>query len=293
MSYRSLLAASAALFLVGAAGAQTIPSFLLSHGNAQYGEENLKGAPGRPEGGFSTFTTLPGGPENMSQNWWWYRTSLQGAERSLGTMTQGSASGNQASLRYVENGGPPNLDKTLRFDLDYTLTDLGGGSAKVRIDWKVTNLASVGQTVDFFSYTDYDLNNSYWDDSGVFTSPNRFDVVDANPQVTAMLLASTAALIGWEQGAFGALRDKLVDPNVDVLTNTSPTFGPGDWTAAFQWQFELGAAGTATAMQSGWLEKQVHNPVPEPGSMVALLVGLGAFAKRKRTKPGIVASRRP
>ena len=277
------IAIGVALLVVGA-HAQTIGNFTLTHGTATYSEGNLIGANNRADGGLAVFKTLAGGPNNMFQNWWWYHTDTSAREASLGQQVFGTASGNSARIVYLQNGGPT-TPQSLQFDIEYTLTEVATATALVQIVWKVHNLANVAQDLSFFAYSDFDLDGTFGDDSGAFQSPNQFNITDGS-SAYATLTASGTGLAGWEQGSFSGIRDRLTNAVQDNLVNAPANFGPGDWTGAFQWNFNLAANGApgGADQQVGTLLKLVHNPVPEPASMFALAIGAASLVARRRRR---------
>jgi hypothetical protein len=274
----------AASALVGVASAQ-LSSFTLNHGGWTYRETNLTGSPTGTDNGLADFVN-PFGVDNMFQNWWWFGSPANGREFALSNQVSGTTTANSARLVYLEDAGP-NAPDALLFDLEYTLTALPGGStAVVQIGWKVHNLSNAEQTVRFFSYTDFDLNDTSGDDSGVFIAPNQFDLTDSNPLVRGGLVASNSGQAGWEQGFFSGLRDKLTDADLDALANATSPLGPGDLTNGFMWEFTLGPNGASNGSDQfvGSLIKYVNNPVPEPASIAVMTVALGALAARRRRR---------
>lgn len=268
--------------LAGAASAQTIGGFTLTSGTASYSESNLIGPNNRSDGGLADFK-IGNGPDNMFQNWWWYHTNGSAREASLGIQTFGVASGNSARIVYVQNGSP-NLQNSLQFDLEYTLTQLTNLSAVVQITWKVQNLANVAQDVSFFSYADFDVAGTAGGDMGTFTAPNQYTIDDSG--YSASYISSSTGLVAAEQGAFSGIRDRLTDADQDNLVNGPNSFGPGDWTGGFQWNFTLQASGAGGGGDQfvGTLVKGINTPVPEPASMIALAVGAAGILARRRKR---------
>jgi len=265
--------------VVAGASAQTIGSFALNHGGSSYGEQNLIGAGTATNAGLADFR-LGAAPDHLFQNWWWYNTNQLTREYALGNQVSGSSSGNHARIVYTESGGP-SLPNALLFDLEYTLTQVSSELAVVQIGWKVHNLSNTTLAVNFFSYTDFDLNNTGGDDSGLFIAPNQMQISDASAY-QAGLIASSTGLVGWEQGPYASIRNKLTNASLDNLANATTPFGPGDWTGAFQWNFTLAANGTSGGADQrvGSLVKYVA--VPEPASMLALAAGVGVLLRRRR-----------
>jgi hypothetical protein len=270
--------------LVSAGFAQTIDSFTLTHGGWTYEERDLEGAGDRVGGGDADFTN-PLGVDNMFQNWWWYGTELNGRENALGNQVSSSTTASSARIVYVEDAGPNSPDALL-FDLEYTLTSLSPALAIVQIGWKVHNLSDIEQTVTFFSYSDFDLNDSSGGDSGVFIAPNQFALTDANPLVSAGLIASVSRLDGWEQAPFADIRDKLTDTDLDTLANATSPLGPDDLTHAFSWTFTLAPNGAANGgdQMVGSLVKFVNNPVPEPSTFAVMAIAAGGLLARRRRR---------
>lgn len=268
--------------LAGTASAQTIGSFTLTSGTATYSERNLIGMNNRSDGGLADFS-IGNGPDNMFQNWWWYHTNSSAREASLGTQTFGVSNGNSARIVYVQNGGP-NLQNTLQFDLEYTLTQVTSQTAVVQIVWKVHNLAEVSQDISFFSYADFDVAGTAGGDTGTFTAPNQFTIDDSG--YSASYIASSTGLVAAEQAGFSSILTRLTDSDQDNLVNGPNSFGPGDWTGGFQWNFTLQANGTPNGADQfvGTVIKVIDTPVPEPASMIALAVGAAGILARRRNR---------
>lgn len=264
-----------------AAAFSQINSFVLNHNGASYGEDNLIGAGDRTGGGSGGVTTFGiGNLNNMFQNFWWYRTGFMNREFALGNQVFGQAAGNHARIIYDEPNGAGGQE-TVRFDLEYTLTRLTATTAVVQIGYKIHNQSGRAFDLDFFSYTDYDVNGSFGGDVGVFTAPNHMRVTDG--PVTAGTVASSTGLIGWEQDAFATVRNKLTNGVVDNLGNAMPVFGPGDWTGAYQWRVALNPNGQNGDQFVGSLVKYIE-VVPEPATVGALGIGFLALAMRRRRR---------
>jgi len=278
------LAASLAIFTVGSA--QTINSFSLTSGGWTYNENNLIAGDGTGTNGGEADFENQFGVDNLFQNWWWFGTDALGREVALHNQVSGvQTSASSARLVYVEDAGP-NAPGALQFDIEYTLTALPGGtSALVQIGWKIHNLSNTEQHLHFFSYSDFDLNETSGGDTGTFIAPNQFSLVDANPLVFGGLVASVSGLNGWEQVGFAALRDKLTDADIDTLSNATSPLGPADLTNGFSWDITLAANGSPNGADQfvGSLVKFVNNPVPEPATMaVFAIAGVGLLARRRR-----------
>ncbi len=222
----------------------------------------------------------PSGTDHMHQNWWWFRTSTMNAEQALSNPSFVTPNPtNTARLIFAQAG--------LVIELNYTLSGVSPTVAKVDIDFSVK---SAGPTldVDFFSYSDFHLNGTGWDDSGVLVNPQTVRYVDGT--TAADLIASEAGLVGYEAGAFSTLRALLNDNAVYNVSNSGLPFGQGDMTNVFQWRGKV-ISGQQTL--EGRLTKMVnlsYNPpppapvIPEPGTWALMLSGLAPVALRLRKK---------
>ncbi|GIV18791.1 MAG: hypothetical protein KatS3mg023_0542 [Armatimonadota bacterium] len=268
---RLALAGVLGLLLVGGSQAAT---FTLTHNGWTYTEDI--GSQGL--GGFVD----PNGVDHMNQNWWWFRTSAMQNEKPLSTLVTGAGieliGTNGARLRFVESG--------LFFELQYTLTGISPTLAKVDIDWSVK---SVGPNlgVSFFAYTDFDLNNTVNEGTGVLVNPQTVRYVDGT--TAADVIASQTDLVGYEVAGWPGLRDLLNDGAVYNVSNSGLPFGPGDMTSVFQWSGSVSQG----APLSGTLTKVIdlaYNPpppgpvIPEPGTWALMLSGLMPVALRLRKK---------
>lgn len=262
--------------LLGNMQAQAQTFFTLSHNGWEYKEdmENL---------GIGAFVD-PDGIDHMHQNWWWFRTNLDSSERRLVDLLPGSTVGpNSATVRFRESVGS---DPVLFVELTYTLTGLSSTQAKVDINWRVLNIARESLTVNFFSYSDFELNGSSLDDRGELVNPHTVRYVQDNTAVD--VVASTTSLVGYDVGAYPSLLDLLNDTSEYNVSNSGLPFGPGDMTNVFQWSFDLAAQSELRGSLTKLVNLQYSPPqqpvIPEPGTWALMLSGLVPVALRLRRK---------
>src|SRR5262249_55892111 len=134
--------------------------------------------------GGGTGNLFAGGFDHLFQNWFWYRGIGDTREYALSNQIFGAAAGNQARLIYLEptnDGATPNV---LLFDLQYTIHDVTPEIPSVHhkcelvIAIKVRNVSPLTQPVEFFSYNDFDLNNTAGNDSAVISGiDNQIQIV--------------------------------------------------------------------------------------------------------------------
>lgn len=253
-----------------------VDAFTLTHNGATYSEGNLR-APGTgTSGGAADFSTSAG-IDNLAQNWWWFRFGGDSREFALSNQVFSNQT-DPSSIRLVYR------ERDVLFDLQYTLTGLSAFQARVQIAFKIENLRNTDVTVDFFSYTDYDLNDTFADDSGVFLGPNFMTVTDGASPTWGTLTASGSQLLAWEMRDWPNLLNRLGNNAITNLGNISDP-NPLDWTGAFQWRVTLTPPSTSGYSNQfvGSLVKEIYS-VPEPGTLLALGLGAAAVAARRRRR---------
>lgn len=252
-----------------------VDSFVLTHNGATYAEGNLRSGGTNDNNGAADFSTS-NGIDQLSQNWWWFRFGDDGREFALSNQVF-SEQLDPSSIRLVYR------ERDVIFDLQYTLTALSPDHARLQAAFKIENIRNTNVNVDFFSYTDYDLNNTFANDSGFFTNPNFMDVYDGASTAHGTLTSSGTRLVGWEMRDWPNLLNRLTNGAVTNLNNGSDP-NPLDWTGAFQWRVNLTPANSGGFSNQfvGSLVKDIYTPVPEPASCLALALGAGLLARRRR-----------
>ena len=136
------------------------------------------------------------------------------------------------------------LDVELRYALDGAV---GGDPLRSNIasDAIVTNRTGAPVSFSVFSYADLDLDNSISGQVSQLFSANTLR--QTSLLGTRVDIRSTGDLnpTGFSNDAFSDLEDQLLDGDVTDLDN-NPSFGPGDATNAFQWDFTLDAGEQTT-----------------------------------------------
>lgn len=195
----------------------------------------------------ATNTTLPGtadvlntgGGDPLYQHWWWFRVG--GDSRQFVFSNNGSATrvANSPTMITVW----PDVDARGVFSatLVQTAVSTGATSGFVREDLTVTNLTPNQITLDLFAYTDLDVGGTSNNARG---NLNSHVVQNATPNLSAECFAvgNTAT----EVRAFSGLRTSINSAAVYDLAGWTGTFGPGDYTGAFQWTLTLAPNASAT-----------------------------------------------
>ena len=279
MNTRKALGLSALVLLpASVAAAGTINSFTLTDNGWTFAEQNIIDVSTSSFAGFADLF-FGDGPDHFYQNWWWFRGQGDSREFALSNQTSGVAVGNTATLTYLEPvAGIPGA---VEFTLNYQLQGLSPTEAIIRIDWTVTNKTGDELGIDFFAYTDVDLDGVAGDDNAALIafgpSFGQIRVTDGAGHMDLITDSFQGiALTGWEINSFPGVRNKLADPVLDDLANSGSPFGPGDFAGAFQHTTVLAPFGVV----SGTLTK--HIVIPTPGSLVVLVLGLIPARRRRR-----------
>ncbi len=209
------------------------------------------------------------------ESWWFFRVSGDGRETAFGAPNSEIYSGSIGSLDWTDPGGAGLFGATLAFEVLDTGVDMGNLFQNL----SVTNTSGASLTIDIFHYSDLDLAGSFNGDSAILaTNPNGIEINVSDG-------ADSAPIIGYGATAYQVtpwrtlLRD-LTDNNVDNFDNSGLAFGPGDFTAGFQWSTTI-AAGSSESFLTQFgsnapLLPRSASVIPEPSS--ALLTGLGFIA---------------
>jgi hypothetical protein len=222
-------------------------------------------------------------PNQLFQNWWYYRVLGDTHEypfgtyaRSAGGQIAGSSnySGNVATYNWTDS----DASSATRFTATYVTTLNHGaqtGTATLSQSMQISNPGVNALTITLFNYADLDVNGSNPNDTDVATGGiNAITDVDGPWQVVHSAVGASA----YQVSTFSTIRNFLLDGNINNLNDTGLPFGPGDYTGAFQWNLTI-PAGQAVTVTSAL----AISPVPEPGTM--LLTGaavIGGIVLRRR-----------
>lgn len=223
----------------------------------------------RPEGGTTT--------DSLFRSTWHWRVNGVDTREFAFSSESGfgfseTSNGNVGTRSWIGLGGG-------RFNAMMTVTLTDGavaGAALLSQQLTITNTSQDALDLSLFNFADFDVAGTFGGDVATLGGPNLIDVVDG---------ANTAQWLGvgadaYQVTAFNSLYTSLTNASVTNLDFSGLPFGPGDFTAAFQWDRVLGVGPgqsvTVTTLQG------IGQAVPAPGALAVL--GMAGLCGRRRRR---------
>lgn len=243
----------------------------ITDGDVQFGFTNDFAT--RRSNTVDTLLTGPGGGNQVSESWWFFRVAGDDRELAFGAPDIELYEGSIARLEWSDPGQSGLFSAVLALEV----IDSGVGEGNLFQSLAIVNTGSTALSIELFHYTDLNVAGSSNGDSAA---------LDAAPDGISMTVRDgldSASLVAFGADAFHVgrsnrvLRD-LTDDRVDDLDGSGLPFDSGDFTAAFQWSQTVGVG-----ERSDFLSQIASNApllpataatIPEPGTAVLILAGL-------------------
>lgn len=198
--------------------------------------------------------------DHLFENGWWYRIAGDTAEK------------------FFPIPGTPNFPSGLTYTVGWTNVDGrgfdatevgtvingGGPSGNVTLALTITNPSAGPVTFDLFNMVDIDLAGTAGTDSATLLTPNELiGLTDGTQTAQYRGVGATAFLVR----PFGAtdVGTVLSDTAVTNFDNSGLPFGPGDFTAGFQWAGVVVPAGESRTVMAVVAINTVAVPVELTG----------------------------
>lgn len=281
---QTVIAAAGLVALAGTAMAQTITA---TGGNAQfsYGAGAVATSPTVASGTTVGNANLDingaaAGGDQVFQTWWHYRVGADTREFSYHAAANPFvAAGNTMTGTFNLPSAAPVFSSTLR----YVMEDPDGAGVSTSLLKQfntVTNTSGAPQTLNIFSYADFDPNGS-------LSHPYSYDVgqqaLSGNSGGVTFFYKGFGAT-AYQATDYSLLRTALHDTAVTNLNNSIDGVvgvgpGSGDFTGGFQWTLAL-APGQSVELLA--VLSVNTPPVPAPGMAAVLgLAGLAGIRRRR------------
>lgn len=220
------------------------------------------------------FNWVVDGVDHMRQQWFWFRTGTMTREFSLDNLAlsaeQRSLSRTHLELLYTSPAvvSAESFEILVKYDL--TGGSLASHTADLAETIRIRNLGTTPLTLHFFSYSNFNLNNTAANDTVQQLNANT--VRQSDPAFIIAETVGTPPPDSFEIATANTTLNSLNDASETTLNNNAgPVVGNGEWT--WGWDFTIGVGGTAFISKD-----TVVRPVPQPLSLLLLGSGLVALA---------------
>jgi hypothetical protein len=222
------------------------------------------------------------GVDHLSRQAFWFR---------IGNTAEQSVHSLPIAFEVATNTNfDPNLDNLFvrylgagfRIDVEYSLDGglPGSRASDLTEQISISNTGTSPLDFHFYQFADFDLNSTSGDDSAVFTNANAVRQTEGAVSVSETVITPVPSHreIDFHPNTLA----KLSDAGPTTLSDTPGTgvsFGPGDVTWAYQWDFVLPAGRTFQISK----DKQLTG-IPEPTAATLWMIGIGLVRAARRTR---------
>ena len=183
--------------------------------------------PSAEEGILTDYFIPAGGTDHQFATWWWYRVEGDAAETRMPPPDTEIYLINAALLEWSD------VDGRGLFSASVTAVIVSQPPGSVLYHtFTVGNISGANLDLSVFSYLDMDMDGSGAGDTAAAGGPFSIEITEAS---TALYQGAGPGPDAYRVDAWPLVRDALNDGVVDDFANTGLPFGPGDFTAGFQW----------------------------------------------------------